>query len=61
MMMFLIKRSEYDDDVVVDRKAKVLKKTVADRKVKELKMLLLIEVVKVVAGRSSQSVDIAED
>ena len=26
MMMFLIKRSEYDDDVVADRKAKVLKK-----------------------------------
>ena len=25
-MMFLIERSEYDDDVVADRKAKVLKK-----------------------------------
>ena len=45
----LIKRSECDDD------------DVADRKVKELKMLLLIEAVKVVADQSGQSVDIAED
>ena len=25
IMMFLIERSEYDDDVVVDRKVKILK------------------------------------
>ena len=53
-MMSLIERSEYDDDVVVDRKAKVLKKMllykgqsveydVANRKVKVLKMMFLIE------------------
>ena len=56
MMMYLIERSEYyDDDVVADRKVKVLKmllkmlliekgqsaEDVADRKVKVLKMLLI--------------------
>ena len=40
MMMFLIERSKYDDDVVADQKAKVLK-DVADLKVKVLKMLLI--------------------
>ena len=43
MMMFLIKRSEYDDDVVADRKAKVLKMMLLIEKVKVLKMMLLIE------------------
>ena len=53
LMMFLIERSEYDDYVVADRKAKVLKKMllieryVANRKVKVLKKMLLIEAVKV--------------
>ena len=52
MMMYLIERLEYyDDDVVADRKVKVLKmlliekgqsaEDVADRKVKVLKMLLI--------------------
>ena len=36
MMMFLIERSEYDDDDVAAE-------VVADRKVKVLKMLLMIE------------------
>ena len=39
MMMFLIKRSEYDDDVVVDRKAKVLKKMLLIEAVKIMMML----------------------
>ena len=43
MMMFLIKRSEYDDDVVADQKAKCAEEDVADLKVKVLKMMLLIE------------------
>ena len=47
-MMLLFERSEYDDDV-------------ADQKVKVLKMMLLIEVVKVVVDRRGQSVDVAED
>ena len=100
-MMFLIKRSEYDDDVVADQKAKVLKMMmlierskcwrwskgqsaeddVVDQKVKVLKMMLLIKSSKcwrcccwskgqiccwskhskIVANRSGQSVDVAED
>ena len=43
MMMFLIKRSEYDDDVVADEKGQSAEDDVADRKVKVLKMMLLIE------------------
>ena len=39
MMMFLIERSEYDDDVVADRKAKVLKKMLLIETVKVLMML----------------------
>ena len=46
MMMYLIERSEYDDDVVADQRRvkplKMLSKDAADRKVKVLKMLLKI-------------------
>ena len=45
MMMYLIERSEYDDDVVVDQRRvklmKMLSKDDVDRKVKVLKMLLI--------------------
>ena len=41
MMMFLIKRSEYDDDDVVDRKIKVLKMLLLIERSKVLKMLLI--------------------
>ena len=49
MMMTYRLKGQRAEDVVVDRK------------VKELKMLLLIKVVKVVADQSGQSVDIVED
>ena len=57
LLMLLIERPEYVEDDVANRKVKVLKMLLLIERSK----MLLIEAVKVVVDRSGQSVDVVKD